>query len=127
MKPFILKASSRSPDISLKPEQNKLLISGESYPENVTAFYAQLEKPLQAYFESSPDKLEVEIALRYFNSGSAHALLNILRTLDKHAQKGCVIYLNWQVFIDDDIGREFAQDIAEQAPNLFLSIGEITE
>lgn len=127
MKPFILKASSRSPDISLNPEQNKLRISGESYPENVTAFYTQLEQALQNYFASNPEKLGVEIALRYCISGSAHALLNILRALDKHAQKGCVIELNWQVFVDDDIGREFAQDIAEQAPNLFLSIGEITE
>ncbi len=125
MEPFILKASTRSPDISLKPDQSKLRISGRSIQKCNRLLCTA--KALQGYFEAGPEKLEVEIALRYFNSGSAHALLSILRTLDKHAQEGCVIYLNWQVFVDDDIGREFAQDIAEQAPSLFLSIGEITE
>jgi len=127
MQPFILRASSRSPEVTLQPADKKLWITGESYPENVTAFYVQLETALKEYFTGAPESLEVEITLRYFNSGSAHALLNILRMLDKYAQKGCVITLIWKVFVDDDIGREFAQDIAEQAPSLFLTIAEIKE
>lgn len=127
MQPFILRASSRSPEITLQPVDKKLWITGESYPENVTAFYVQLENALREYFTHEPASLEVEIALRYFNSGSAHTLLNILRTLDKYAQRGCVISLIWKVYVDDDIGREFAQDIAEQAPSLFLTITEIEE
>ncbi len=127
MNPFTLKASSRSPKVTLSPAENKLLISGESYPENVTAFYAQLEAALKDYLAKNPERLEVDIALRYFNSGSAHALLTLLRMLDSYAQKGCEISLLWKVVVDDDIGREFAQDIAEQAPNLFLNISEMSE
>jgi len=100
MQPFILRASSRSPEVTLQPADKKLWITGESYPENVTAFYVQLETALKEYFTGAPESLEVEITLRYFNSGSAHALLNILRMLDKYAQKGCVITLIWKVFVD---------------------------
>ncbi|HCV89547.1 MAG TPA: Fe-S oxidoreductase, partial [Alphaproteobacteria bacterium] len=37
-----LEATSRTPAVTLDPVAGKLVIAGESYPEDITAFYAQL-------------------------------------------------------------------------------------
>ena len=67
MNPFTLKASSRSPKVTLSPAENKLLISGESYPENVTAFYAQLEAALKDYLAKNPEKSQGDPAQKAVN------------------------------------------------------------
>lgn len=112
MSDFSLQATSRTPAIHLNTADMTLVISGESYPEDVRQFYTTINEQLAVYFTTKPDRLDVAIKLTYFNSGSARALMELLDQLDEAAEKGVKIIVNWYCDPDDDITREFAEDIA---------------
>ena len=112
MSDFSLQATSRTPAIHLNTADMTLVISGESYPEDVRQFYTTINEQLAVYFTTKPDRLDVAIKLTYFNSGSARALMELLNQLDEAAEKGVKIIVNWYCDPDDDITREFAEDIA---------------
>ena len=112
MSDFSLQATSRTPAIHLNTADMTLVISGESYPEDVRHFYTAINEQLAVYFTTKPERLDVAIKLTYFNSGSARALMELLDQLDEAAEKGVKIIVNWYCDPDDDITREFAEDIA---------------
>ena len=112
MSDFSLHATSRTPAIHLNTADMTLVISGESYPEYVRQFYTTINEQLAVYFTTKPERLDVAIKLTYFNSGSARALMELLDQLDEAAEKGVKIIVNWYCDPDDDITREFAEDIA---------------
>lgn len=112
MSDFSLQATSRTPAIHLNTADMTLVISGESYPEYVRQFYTTINEQLAVYFTTKPERLDVAIKLTYFNSGSARALMELLDQLDEAAEKGVKIIVNWYCDPDDDITREFAEDIA---------------
>ena len=112
MSDFSLQATSRTPAIHLNTADMTLVISGESYPADVRQFYTTINEQLAVYFTTKPDRLDVAIKLTYFNSGSARALMELLDQLDEAAEKGVKIIVNWYCDPDDDITREFAEDIA---------------
>ena len=112
MSDFSLQATSRTPAIPLNTADMTLVISGESYPEDVRQFYTTINEQLAVYFTTKPERLDVAIKLTYFNSGSARALMELLDQLDEAAEKGVKIIVNWYCDPDDDITREFAEDIA---------------
>ena len=112
MSDFSLQATSRTPAIHLNTADMTLVISGESYTEDVRQFYTTINEQLAVYFTTKPERLDVAIKLTYFNSGSARALMELLDQLDEAAEKGVKIIVNWYCDPDDDITREFAEDIA---------------
>lgn len=119
---FHLSATNRSPEIRFEPEQGLLVIAGECYPENITSFFHDIETLLAAYLKDRPAQLQARIALSYFNSGSARALLELALTLDKAAAAGTDIQLEWHCDAEDDISQEFATDIAGQTSSLNFEI-----
>jgi len=112
MTQFTQAATSRTPYIHLNDVAGTLEITGESYPEDVRRFYATLSEQLAVFFASKPTQLLVTIHLSYFNSGSARALMELLDQLDEAAARNTDISINWYCDPDDDITREFAEDIA---------------
>ena len=119
---FSLQATARTPAIILDSKKANLTISGESYPEDVPAFYEQLHNALTAYFSDHKDDFQVDIKLTYFNSSSARALMELLDVLDAEAASTRKINVSWFCDPDDDITREFAEDISADVENLLLSI-----
>jgi len=117
-----LEATSRTPAVTLDPSAARLVIAGESYPENITAFYAQLTSALAAYFDAGAAALSTEIRLTYFNSSSARALMELLEQLDEAAGAGSAVTIDWYCDPDDDITREFAEDIASEVSSAKVSI-----
>lgn len=119
---FSLEATARTPALLLDDTNSTLTISGESYPEDVPAFYEQLHNELTSYFEKTNNAFHVEIKLTYFNSSSARALMELLDRLDAEAANGRAITISWFCDPDDDITREFAEDISADVENLSLTI-----
>ena len=117
-----LEATSRTPAIALDTTAGKLMMTGESYPEDVTGFFATLTGALSSFFEGGGDSLKTEIRLTYFNSSSARALMELLELLDDAASKGVRVSVDWYCDPDDDITREFAEDIAADVSNASVSI-----
>lgn len=117
-----LDATSRTPAVTLDPAAGRLVLKGESYPEDVTSFYATLTSAISAYLDDGPGNLLTEIRLTYFNSSSARALMELLEQLDEAAGNGVQITIDWYCDPDDDITREFAEDIASDVSNTKVSI-----
>ena len=106
-----LEATSRTPAITLS--EGMLIIEGESYPEDVKGFYASVQQALAERLEALTTAFKVEIKLIYFNSSTARLLMQILAQLETYAKTGKAITLHWYCDPDDDITREFAEDISE--------------
>ena len=105
MSDFSLQATSRTPAIHLNTADMTLVISGESYPEDVRQFYTTINEQLAVYFTTKPERLDVAIKLTYFNSGSARALMELLDQLDEAAEKGVKIIVSWDLDENGNIVR----------------------
>lgn len=127
MSSFSQKATARTPEILLNADAGTLVLSGESYPEDVTAFYATLSDAISHFFDASQNALAVSIKLTYFNSSSARALMELLDLLDSEAGKGREVAVAWYCDPDDDITREFAQDISSDVTNITVTICDLEQ
>ena len=125
MSSFSQKATARTPEILLDADAGTLVLSGESYPEDVTAFYSTLSDAITAFFDSSERAFDVSIKLTYFNSSSARSLMELLDLLDNAAGQGRQVSVQWYCDAEDDITREFAQDISSDVTNITVTICDL--
>ncbi len=125
MPSFSRDATARTPEIQLDSDAGTLVIKGESYPEDVSSFFASLSDAINAYFAASQQALNVAIKLTYFNSSSARALMELLDLLDDAAKDGRAVSVDWFCDADDDITREFAQDISSDVAHITVTIADL--
>jgi hypothetical protein len=117
-------ATSRTPKVILKAGKGTLLIEGESYPEDVTSFYEPVFAAVRDYLALQGAHLDVEIKLIYFNSSSARSLMELLDLMDA-AAAGATVSIKWFCDGDDDITREFAEDISADIEHISINIFEL--
>jgi hypothetical protein len=116
MDPIRIEPTERSPMINFDFGANKFLIKGESYPEDVAAFYGSVLETLQSHLGSVSDgEVNFEFELIYFNSSTAKVLMGLFETLDECAGSGNTVSIVWKYEEDDDnmqeLGEEFAEDL----------------
>ncbi len=68
-----------TPYIEFDPILNKLIINGQSYPENAFNFYEPLTKWVDEYLSSSPSEVKVELNIPYINTSSSKCLNGFFR------------------------------------------------
>ena len=120
MRELIIESTSNSPKVVFEPGNSRFEISGESRPENVSAFY----KPILDWikeFESASEKMtkqmnspfEFNFNLDYFNSTSAKFILDFCKKLGKLYAQGHKIIVRWYYEEDDEdmleVGREMSR------------------
>ncbi len=113
-------ATDRTPEIFLTLQPAKLSIKGESYPEDVSAFYGQVIQAVNALVESPTGDLNVEIQLVYINSSSIKAIFRIFEGFDEYRKKGQNVSIQWMADEDDDIMQELGEDFIDRFPNLTI-------
>lgn len=120
MDDLLIPAGNETPAIEFRYSSHRLSISGESYPENAMAFYGPIRAGLQDYLEKTPAEspLDVHIGLRYFNSSSTKLIRALIGMLDAKARAGRKIILHWLHDEDDDMMREFGEDLREEYEGL---------
>lgn len=109
-------ATDRSPEIDFDFENNVYLVKGESYPEDVTAFFGpvmgQLEERLGGLDGAS---VRFTFELIYFNSSTAKVLMSLFDALDDTAKRGNDVVVTWVFEAGDDnmeeMGEEFGEDL----------------
>ena len=109
-------ATDRLPEIDFDFQNLVFRIRGESYPEDVTAFYGPILEKLGTCLEDAAGKtVEFNFELIYFNSSSAKVILGIFDQLDEVASAGSDVTINWYYDAEDDtmeeLGQEFAEDL----------------
>lgn len=113
-------ATDRTPEIILTLQPAKLSMKGESYPEDVSAFYGQVIQAVNALVESPAGNLDVEIQLIYINSSSIKAIFRIFEGFDEYRKKGQTVSIQWLADEDDDIMQELGEDFLDRFPNLTI-------
>ncbi|MGM0501760.1 MAG: DUF1987 domain-containing protein [Bacillota bacterium] len=115
MEELIIEATKATPRINFDPEDNHLVIKGESYPENSFKFYDPLFNWLEDYSEEleQGEKVEVELSLEYLNTSSTKSIMSILDILEEAYQNGVVVELNWYYNEDNELSYEMAKDFKD--------------
>ena len=128
MEKLEIDATDRSPTIAFDFAAHHLKISGESYPEDVTAFYNPVFEALDAYLADLGDGgCRFDFELIYFNSSSAKAIMMLMEKLDEAAEAGATIEVHWYYDEEDDtmeeLGEEFGEDLEHAEFHLEKMVG----
>ena len=111
-----IEATERSPDVDFNFTDNTFLLKGESYPEDVSAFFG----PIMSAFEEhlgglNGQSVTFTFDLIYFNSSSAKIIMGLFETLEEAAENGNDVDVIWRFEEDDDnmeeLGEEFGEDL----------------
>jgi hypothetical protein len=109
-------ATDRTPAVSFDFDRRHLKIKGESYPEDVSAFYHPIFEALDTYLADLGDgSCRFDFELLYFNSSSAKAIMMLMEKLDEASGNGASIEIYWHYDEEDDtmqeLGEEFGEDL----------------
>jgi hypothetical protein len=105
-------ATTTSPEVDFQFDQNVLILTGESYPENAAAFYAPIIERLRAYLERCVDTvITVQVTLTYFNSSSTKMLFSVFDALDRAASSGNRVLVRWYRDAEDETILEFGEEL----------------
>lgn len=112
--PIVREATGRSPSVHFDFDAGKLALRGKSYPEDAAAFYVPLLNDVRDWLAPLQGRtIQAEIALLYFNSSSAKAILNLLAMLDDAAARGNDVRIDWLHLADDETMQEYGEEFAE--------------
>lgn len=123
---LIIEATRSSPAIEFDADRRQLSLRGESYPENAAAFYAPVFAWLKAFLADLDISAVVTVNLEvlYLNSSSTKVMLNFLDLLDRAAQDGKAITVNWLYDPDNEAVLECGQDFSEELQALNFALVE---
>jgi hypothetical protein len=107
-------ATDRSPEVDFDFDNHRLRIRGESYPEDVAAFYGPVFEALDGYLRQLHDgDCSLDVELIYFNSSSAKAIMSLLEKLDDAAGRSASVAITWYYDEEDDTMRELGEEFGE--------------
>ncbi len=115
-------ATDRTPEILLSPGGGSLSMKGESFPEDVSAFYGQVIVAIDQLAGSLGRPLEVDIAMVYINSSSIKAMFRIFEGLEAVRKAGDPVNIRWHFHEDDDIMQELGEDFKDRFPELPIDV-----
>ena len=117
-----LPKTESTPYVSIDEDKGYMRFEGESYSENVIAFYKVVTDWLSGYLQSGFTKFTFDCALEYFNSSTSKLLYNMLTDMDDAASDGKDIVVNWYADKDNDIIIESGEDFEEDLENLKFNL-----
>jgi hypothetical protein len=127
MESLEIAATERSPAVSFDFGNHQLKISGESYPEDVSAFYHPVFEALDAYLAALGDgSCRFDFKLIYFNSSSAKAIMMLMEKLDEAAGNGASIEVHWHYDEEDDTMQELGEELGEDLEHVTFHLEKMT-
>jgi hypothetical protein len=126
MNPIRIAKTARTPQIDFDFASNRFVIAGESYPEDVSAFYGPLLKTITAYFVGLSDAaISFRFELIYFNSSTAKIVMELFEALEEAAVSGNQVVITWVYEAGDDNIKELGEEFAEELSDAKFMLEEI--
>ncbi len=121
IEPLKVDGTEETPFVHLDKMNNFFEISGNSYPEDATAFYKPIIQWMVDYSNSPNETTHVTFNFIYFNSASYKSIYDMIYLLEELRQKkGVEIRINW-FYKEGDIDiREIGEGLAETIKIPFL-------
>jgi hypothetical protein len=114
MNPLVISATETTPAVQYDSQTGILRFSGESYPENVSAFYEPVLASVREILTTRAP-LKVVLAFGYLNTSSTKAVLDLLMLLDDHHRAGETVEVEWHynpaLEVMQEAGEEFGEDL----------------
>ena len=117
-----ISATDRTPEIHLSPANGIFSMKGESFPEDVSAFYGQLIVAIDQLAGNLDKPLEADIAMVYINSSSIKAMFRIFEGFEAVRKAGQSVTIRWHYQDDDDIMEELGEDFKDRFPDLSIDV-----
>lgn len=118
-------ATDRTPEIHLSTDDGIFSMRGESFPEDVAAFYGQVILAIDDLGSRLQRALTVDIAMVYINSSSIKAMFRIFEGLENVRKNGQAVTITWHFQDDDDIMQELGEDFKDRFPDLPIAVQAI--
>ena len=115
-------ATDRTPEIQLSAADGVFSMRGESFPEDVAAFYGQVIMAIDALASTIQGPLKVDVAMVYINSSSIKAMFRIFEGLENVRKHGHPTTITWHFQDDDDIMQELGEDFKDRFPDLPIEV-----
>lgn len=125
MNKLIIEKTYSTPYINFDPDNGKLMISGESFPENASRFYTPVLQWIEDYINYvDVQKVEFNFEIKYFNSSTSKVFLNIFDLLEEALEEGKDIAVNWKCHKENEsaieCGEEFKEDLDKLPFNIII-------
>jgi hypothetical protein len=114
MDKWIIEATKSTPAVMFEPEQRRLTISGESYPEHAFKFYEPLLEWADSYLQGEGNEgITVELTLPYINTSSTKCFIMLLEKFEEAYRSGRGVQIVWYYNRDNDSELECAEEFKE--------------
>ena len=110
-----------TPYVLIDEENKYMKLEGESYHENVTAFFKEISEWLNRFLKTDFDSFTLDCELKYFNSSTVKLLINMLLDMD-NSKNGRNITVNWITTKRNKIIIECGEDFQEDLENLTFNL-----
>ena len=117
-----IEPTDRTPEIRLSPAEGVFSMKGESFPEDVSAFYGQVIVAIDQLAAGLSRPLEADIAMVYINSSSIKAMFRIFEGFEALRNGGQSVSVRWHYQEDDDIMQELGEDFKDRFPDLSIDV-----
>jgi len=112
---FEIQATPRTPFLMLDTKSYRIVLEGESYPEDTKKFYDEPMSTLHKFLGMDhPENVVSQFKLKYFNSSSAKVLLDLFLVIEEAAVRGNKMTIEWHFTKDDDNMRELGEEFSEE-------------
>ena len=126
MDPINIAKTSRTPRVEFDFSSNLFVISGESYPEDVSTFYGPLLEKFTGFLdELKNSKVNFRFEMIYFNSSTAKIVMELFEALEEAAASGNQVVITWVYEAGDDNIKELGEEFAEELINASFILEEI--
>ena len=115
-------ATERTPEIQLSANNGTFSMKGESFPEDVSAFYGQVIVAVDQLASTLSKPLTVDVAMVYINSSSIKAMFRIFEGLEAVRKNGQTLTITWHYQEDDDIMQELGEDFKDRFTELPIEV-----
>lgn len=102
MKDLIIEKSKISPYVNFSNKTGIFRLEGRSIHENPDAFYRNVFKWVDKYFQDPAKKTMLIMKLEYANSGSSKFILELLRIIKKYYDAGNPCIVEWYYEEEDE-------------------------
>jgi len=110
-----------TPYVLIDEEKGYMRLEGESYHENVIAFFREICEWQSEFLKKDFDSFTFDCELRYFSSSSVKVLLNMLLDMDNSKNSG-KITVNWITTKRNKIIIECGEDFQEDLENIKFNL-----
>ena len=109
-----LEATQSTPAIATDRANGRLIMRGDSYPENSYEFFAPLFDWVRQYLRDEETPLHLELHLLYLNTSSVKTMMDIFDLLEEAHAAGREVSVRWFYDLENervaDLAEEFKED-----------------